>query len=230
MIDARGIVLPKKYVSAKGDNTWAKEKDVPVEILRKVLYAYADGNTDALAVFKDAMDEKFKNGNVEATTGRKWNSVNASINMHPWNALVHHTIEPATGRYPAYHRTLQKTQDMTATAPYPGDASAAMRTYHALLGVPLDPIGCHGQEQKKKKKKEPRMDADLPVGMEPPADLDVPRMIPIEAARSRSRSRSRGRKGKKSGRSPSPSMERTETVDAEVILAHHLLPDTADLF
>lgn len=233
LTDAQKKALTRQFIQDIRDGTLSR-KDI-INAIDKNVRTLKGDSTLAAALKNRFTDIAIDVGDNKAVILKKLDEskINASIDMHPWNALVHHTIEPATGRYPTYHRTLQTKQDMTATAPYPGDAREAMRTYHALLGVPLDPIGCHGQEHKKnKKKQQQQMDRDLPVGMEPPSDAGVPRMIPIDrAAGGRSRSRSRGRKSKgKSSRSNSPTMERAETVDSEMFLSHHLLPDTADLF
>lgn len=113
---------------------------------------------------------------------------------HPLNALIHSTLEPKMGEYPAYYKLLHTKENLTASAPYSGDVDETYHTYHALMGVPLDMqpgvfISCHaGKKDKKKESGYPdyryeRNDAPL---VEPPA-MDMPALIPI-----RSRSPVRG--------------------------------------
>ncbi len=63
--------------------------------------------------------------------------VKAAIGAHhPWNALVHHTLQPVTGAYPAYYNVLHRTQDMSKDAPYPHDLDATYEAYHMFMGAP----------------------------------------------------------------------------------------------
>ena len=61
---------------------------------------------------------------------------------HPWNAQIHHTLQPmADGVYPAYYNVLHTKQDMTKDAPYAGDVAAVYKAYHMFAGLPISPPG-----------------------------------------------------------------------------------------
>lgn len=61
---------------------------------------------------------------------------------HPWNAMIHHSAQPAMGgAYPAYYNAMHTKQDMTAQAPYMGNAADTYRSYHLFGGVPIAPLG-----------------------------------------------------------------------------------------
>jgi hypothetical protein len=163
----------------------------------------------------------------------------ADSEHHPFNALIHATLEPALGQYPTYYKTLHTKEDMSAAAPYSGNVEETYKTYHALLGVPLNMqpgvfINCHGSPQvhrkdKKKNRNYPtyRYDnneaplIDAPA-MEMPALIPiarerspvrgagaVPKLIPIDKRVRRSRSRSR--------RSRSPKYEKMQAALPELV-------------
>jgi hypothetical protein len=54
---------------------------------------------------------------------------------HPWNAQIHHTLQPVAGVFPTYYNVLHTKQDMTMAAPYVGDTEATYRAYHLYAGV-----------------------------------------------------------------------------------------------
>lgn len=60
---------------------------------------------------------------------------------HPWNAQIHHTLEPTAGAYPSYYTLLNKKQDMSKDAPYSGDIKQTYEAYHLFAGVPPSPVG-----------------------------------------------------------------------------------------
>lgn len=101
---------------------------------------------------------------------------NAAIGEHhPWNAQVHHTLQPVAGSYPTYYNTLHTKQDMSEKASYAGDVQDTYRAYHMFAGVPLssvpgvrldsdterapplryvgDLIGCNSDKKKKSRSK-----------------------------------------------------------------------------
>lgn len=162
-------------------------------------------------------------------------------NHHPFNALIHATLEPALGQYPTYYKTLHTKEDMSASAPFSGSVEETYKTYHALLGVPLNVqpgvfINCHGSPQMHRKDKKKNHNyptyryenneaplIEAPV-MEMPELIPiarerspvrgagaVPKLIPIDGRVRRSRSRSRRR------RSRSPKYEKMEAKLPELI-------------
>ncbi|MBX9636960.1 MAG: hypothetical protein K2Q45_05355 [Nitrosomonas sp.] len=61
---------------------------------------------------------------------------------HPWNAQIHHTLQPmADGVYPTYYNLLHTKQDMTKNAPYAGDLGETYKAYHMFSGVAISPPG-----------------------------------------------------------------------------------------
>ena len=61
---------------------------------------------------------------------------------HPWNALIHHTLQPAEadGAYPAYYNLLHTKQDMSADASFDGDVESTYAAHHLFSGAaPLPP-------------------------------------------------------------------------------------------
>lgn len=61
---------------------------------------------------------------------------------HPWNAQIHHTLQPlADGAYPAYYNLLHTKQDMSKNANYNGDLAETYKAYHMFAGLPISPPG-----------------------------------------------------------------------------------------
>lgn len=60
---------------------------------------------------------------------------------HPWNAQIHHTLQPVAGVYPTYYNVLHTKQDMTKDAPYAGNVEKTYAAYHMFAGVPISPPG-----------------------------------------------------------------------------------------
>ena len=61
---------------------------------------------------------------------------------HPWNAQIHHTLQPmADGAYPAYYNLLHTKQDMSKNAEYKGDLVETYKAYHMFAGLPISPPG-----------------------------------------------------------------------------------------
>jgi hypothetical protein len=67
---------------------------------------------------------------------RALNTIQSSIieAHHPWNALVHHTLQPVAGHFPAYYNSLHTKQDMSKDAAYSGDVKATYDAYHLFMG------------------------------------------------------------------------------------------------
>jgi hypothetical protein len=100
------------------------------------------------------VEKKTKNeiANLINTTGKfGYTLLKSNIEAHhPWNAMIHHNAQPTMGgAYPDYYNAMHTKQDMTAQAPYIGDAADTYRSYHLFGGVPVAPlvglerIGCH---------------------------------------------------------------------------------------
>lgn len=76
---------------------------------------------------------------------------------HPWNAQIHHTIQPMAGAYPAYYNVHHTKQDLSKNAPYAGDLASTYAAYHMFAGVPIAPavgytrIGCKAMKEAKKR-------------------------------------------------------------------------------
>lgn len=164
----------------------------------------------------------------------------ADSEHHPFNALIHATLEPALGQYPTYYKTLHTKEDMSAAAPYSGNVEETYKTYHALLGVPLNMqpgvfINCHGSPQvhrkdkKKKNRNYPtyRYDNNEAPLIDAPA-MEMPALIPI--ARERSPVRGAGavpklipidkrvrRSRSRSRRSRSPKYEKMQAALPELV-------------
>jgi hypothetical protein len=60
---------------------------------------------------------------------------------HPWNAQIHHTLEPMAGAYPAYYNLMHTKMDMSKDAAYPGDVAKTYAAYHLFSGIPVMPMG-----------------------------------------------------------------------------------------
>lgn len=61
---------------------------------------------------------------------------------HPWNAQIHHTLQPlADGVYPTYYNLLHTKQDMSKNAPYSGDLAETYKAYHMFAGLAISPPG-----------------------------------------------------------------------------------------
>jgi hypothetical protein len=69
--------------------------------------------------------------------------IEASIGAHhPWNAQIHHTLQPlADGAYPTYYNLLHTKQDMSKDAAFAGDVVETYKAYHMFSGLPISPPG-----------------------------------------------------------------------------------------
>lgn len=90
------------------------------------------------------LNEQLANGGPlitrPATNPLKMNMLRSRIEAHhPWNALVHHTLQPVSGNFPAYYNSLHTKQDMTKSAPFAGNVKATYDAYHLFMGVPSVP-------------------------------------------------------------------------------------------
>jgi len=181
----------------------------------------------------------------------------ASINTphHPWNALVHHTIEPATGSYPTYYKQLHTKQDMTADAEFAADPEETYRAFHAFSGAPITVGGgaliggCSGKKHHKHHKQDKkkhgysryRYDYDGAPVDETELVGDYGERPPLELVerKGRGRSRSRSRKGRSRRRSRYRSRSRSRSRSAASRMNERLvatgaafdaLPDVDDIF
>lgn len=60
-------------------------------------------------------------------------------NHHPMNAHIHHTLLPLRGTYPVDYIVRHTRQDMSAKAPFVGDATKVYEAYHKFSGVHAAP-------------------------------------------------------------------------------------------
>jgi hypothetical protein len=121
-------------------------------------------------------------------------------NHHPMNAHIHHTLLPLRGTYPADYIVRHTRQDMSAKAPFLGDATKVYEAYHKFSGAhpappPLKikggvPIECHHPSKKKTHPREQKdeeyvnssitpsgMPKLIPIGDKAPSQM--PKLIPI---------------------------------------------------
>jgi hypothetical protein len=97
--------------------------------------------TQSMSDFGGTKREDLQN-KIAARTANPGINIEGSIEAHhPWNAMIHHTIQPMMGgAYPAYYNAMHTKQDMTAQAPYIGDLNDTYRAYHLFAGVPVAPL------------------------------------------------------------------------------------------
>ncbi len=107
-------------------------------------------------------------------------SITNTLNHHPRNALIHHTIVPVKGVFPADYLTRHTHVDMSPEAPYNGNASKTYALYHGLLQVHRvppariikasipQPLGCglhkHIVGSKKSNKEDEDLDEEMQIG------------------------------------------------------------------
>lgn len=125
---------------------------------------------------------------------------------HPWNALIHHTLQPVAGVYPTYYNLLHTKQDMSTEAAYKGDVGATYAAHHLFSGaapLPIGPRDKEGHEMRIKrgrprgkknvsKKEEAQIKSGLPNGIPPRPPLKkldllgkaLPKLVPIECGAS----------------------------------------------
>lgn len=179
-----------------------------------------------------------------------------SAEHHPFNALIHATLEPALGNYPSYYKSAHTKTDMSAQASYAGDVASTYKAYHAFMGVPLTTqpgvfIACHGNMQDKKKEKKKsgypnyRYDRDNAPLADDAATLEMPKLVPVRSRspprginakptlismRSRSRSRRRREEKKKEKKDMEPVMSELPKLIPIQSRRRDDLPDVDDLF
>jgi hypothetical protein len=105
-------------------------------------------------------------------------------NLNPWNALIHHTIAPIGGAYPTYYNVLHTKQDMSASAPYKGDAEATYDAYHLYAG--MGAAALRGKVINSPKAAAP-LERELPKALSIAAsfreeELELPKTIPYNEA------------------------------------------------
>lgn len=84
----------------------------------------------------DALTTTDNTGNKLELADRLVTAFNGiSMQLHPWNAQIHHTLQPVAGTFPTYYNVLHTKQDMTSRAPYVGDSAATYRAYHLYAGA-----------------------------------------------------------------------------------------------
>jgi hypothetical protein len=113
-----------KYVKTYGTR-------MPVATLKKLLLAAnfdeSTLNNFTTKTLRDVFNTFMENKVIKAQIGLEAH--------HPWNAQIHHTLQPVAGVFPTYYNVLHTKQDMTMTAPYVGDTEATYRAYHLYAGV-----------------------------------------------------------------------------------------------
>lgn len=107
-------------------------------------------------------------------------------NHHPMNAHIHHTLLPLRGTYPADYIVRHTRQDMSAKAPFVGDATKVYEAYHKFSGAhpappPLKikggvPIECHHPSKKKTHPREQKDEEYVNSSITPSG---MPKLIPI---------------------------------------------------
>ena len=76
---------------------------------------------------------------------------------HPWNAQIHHTVQPVSGAYPAYYTVNHTKQDLSERAPFSGDLVKTYAAYHMFTGKAVAPAhgyhraGCEHMDKYRKK-------------------------------------------------------------------------------
>lgn len=89
--------------------------------------------------------EVVKDTKLDFTTFEKIKDadINAQIGAHhPWNAQIHHTLQPlADGAYPTYYNLLHTQQNMSKNAAFAGDVVETYKAYHMFSGLPISPPG-----------------------------------------------------------------------------------------
>jgi hypothetical protein len=80
-----------------------------------------------------------KRNNVIASVRPPMKRMVSSTQHHPMNAHIHHTLLPIRGTYPADYIVRHTRQDMSAKAPFIGDAQKVYAAYHKFVGANMAP-------------------------------------------------------------------------------------------